>query len=99
MEKAVTYKANFEEEHSSMCFGWEFVPQGKLSYILEAEHHAENIRRIGTMGEENGSKFRAAFFFPQNKKKTLPQHHILAPQDQLGKEQNRAEHKHYQFIC
>ncbi|KAB2597202.1 hypothetical protein D8674_000122 [Pyrus ussuriensis x Pyrus communis] len=36
----------FKEEHGGMCFGWEFVPQGKLSYILEAEHHAENIRRI-----------------------------------------------------
>ncbi|KAM2188714.1 hypothetical protein ACFX1R_032221 [Malus domestica] len=35
MEKVVTYKANFE---------------GKLSYILEVEHCAENVRRIGTMG-------------------------------------------------
>ncbi|KAM2360274.1 hypothetical protein ACFXTH_002691 [Malus domestica] len=40
----------FREDHGGMCFGWEFVPQGKLSYILEAEHRAENIQRIGTMG-------------------------------------------------
>ncbi|KAM2419918.1 hypothetical protein EV1_026161 [Malus domestica] len=64
MEKVVTYEANLREEHGGVCFGWEFVPQGKLLYILDgdnvrhglncdlsfkAEHRAENIHRIGSM--------------------------------------------------
>ncbi|CAN6548207.1 unnamed protein product [Malus baccata var. baccata] len=50
------------EEHCGVCFEWEFVPQGKLLYILDgdnvrhglncdlsfkAENRAENIWRIG----------------------------------------------------
>ncbi|KAB2616949.1 hypothetical protein D8674_012818 [Pyrus ussuriensis x Pyrus communis] len=47
------------EEHGGVCFGWEFIPQGKLSYILDglncdlsfkAEHRTENIGRIGIRG-------------------------------------------------